>query len=134
MNTKHEMTREGFIALLGSAIPDEEKRAQLIQAAKALIAGDAALRRLKDLTSKQVYNGQLAYREQHPDCERGRPSIPELVRWLMEEGAVDRAQDFEDRLKKIHTLLMNSGMIDQETPIVMSFMDMLYARSLSFMD
>ena len=128
------VTREDFLEKLGSAIPDEDMRAQLIQAASELIPGEAALKKLKALTSKQVYNGQLAYREQHPDCERGEPSIQELVQWLMQEGAVDRAHDLEDRLLIIHDILMKTGMIDEETPISMSFMDMLYARSLSGID
>ena len=130
MNTKH-VTREDFLALLGSAISDKDMRAQLIQAAKALIPGEAALAKLEALKSRQVQIAIKAYRELHPDCERGEPSIQELIRWLLEDGSVNRAQDFENRLKKIHTLLMNSGMIDQETPIVISFIDMLYIRYLS---
>lgn len=62
------------------------------------------------------------------------PNIRELIRWLMEEGAINRAHDLEDRLKKINATLMKAGMIQNEDPICMSYIDMLYARCLSHID
>jgi hypothetical protein len=134
MTTK--LTKQEFLALLTSMLPDGDDKQALITAAKSLIPSDFNQTQVAALhNSRYIQSAFWAYKTLCSEAGDNRPSIDRVVAWLLDIGAVDYATTLEKKLMEVNKIAMAFGSIhSMEERFLITGADLLELRIHSSID
>ena len=126
------MTKRQFIELLTAELPESNKKGEIISAAKKLVPSETDQKQIYDLHSNwHILKAVRAYHQLHPETIKDKPSISNLVEWLLDMGAVDYAIILEKKLVEINEYAMSFGLISPNDEFTITATDLIGIRVLA---
>jgi hypothetical protein len=133
MNPK--ITKEEFLELLATELPEGENKETLIAAAKKMIPSAFQQSQLAALHScRSIQRATAAYHAFNPDAAKRALSIEILVDWLGNVGLVQYSTSLEKKLASINKIIWKYGMINPSAEYTLTGEELIALRVHSFID
>ena len=128
-----QTNKQLFIEALTSNLIDNTNRQQILDLAGQIIPDEDTWRKVA-YDNPALQKGLRAYRKSHPQYKRIDPPIEVVIEWLLRRGQILYCEKVEERLMRIHDLLMSIGLIDIDEAVPVDGMKIMTLRVLSQVD
>jgi hypothetical protein len=128
------MSKQAFLDLLQSNIPDQQARDNILTIANDLVVADILREDLAALISRRMSLVYGAYKRHNPKNRNCKPAVEQVMSWLLLSSGLPYITILEERLSDLHRILMEIGMIELDKPVTIKATAVLEMRVLSYMD
>ena len=127
-----QTNKQLFIEALDKNIWDENQyKKMILELANTLIPDEDTWKHIDAAGSPIVQKAIRAYKKSHPKYKKIDPPIEVVMDWLLKRGGIRYAEAVEQKLEKIHEILMSIGEIEIDEHIFVHGMQVLTMRVLS---